>query len=154
MFKKILIANRGEIACRVIKTAKKMNIKTVAVYSDADRYAEHVRMADESIYLGKSPASESYLKPELIIKACKYKKCDALHPGYGFLSENANFAEALDNALWQQTILNRIDGRKKNKKISPKSKTSAEKDEKTNIKSLIDPELMLENFKNLINKNR
>ena len=98
MFKKILIANRGEIACRVIKTAKKMNIKTVAVYSDADRYAEHVRMADESVYLGKSPASESYLKPELIIEACKDKKCDALHPGYGFLSENANFAEALDNA--------------------------------------------------------
>ena len=98
MFKKILIANRGEIACRVIKTAKKMNINTVAVYSDADRYAEHVRMADESVYLGKSPASESYLKTELIIKACKDKKCDALHPGYGFLSENANFAEALDNA--------------------------------------------------------
>ena len=98
MFKKILIANRGEIACRVIKTAKKMNIKTVAVYSDADRYAEHVRMADESVYLGKSPASESYLKTELIIKACKDKKCDALHPGYGFLSENANFAEALDKA--------------------------------------------------------
>ena len=73
MFKKILIANRGEIACRVIKTAKKMNIKTVAVYSDADRYAEHVRMADETVYLGKSPASESYLKPELIIKACKDK---------------------------------------------------------------------------------
>ena len=96
MFKKILIANRGEIACRVIKTAKKMNIKTVAVYSDADRYAEHVRMADETVYLGKSPASESYLKPELIIEACKDKKCDALHPGYGFLSENANFAEALD----------------------------------------------------------
>ena len=98
MFKKILIANRGEIACRVIKTAKTMNIKTVAVFSDADRYAEHVRMADETVYLGKSPASESYLKPELIIKACKDKKCDALHPGYGFLSENANFAEALDNA--------------------------------------------------------
>ena len=98
MFKKILIANRGEIACRVIKTAKKMNIKTVAVYSDADRYAEHVRMADESVYLGKSPASESYLKTELIIKACKDKKCDALHPGYGFLSENASFAEALDKA--------------------------------------------------------
>ena len=98
MFKKILIANRGEIACRVIKTAKKMNIKTIAVYSDADRYAEHVRMADETVYLGKSPASESYLKPELIIEACKDKKCDALHPGYGFLSENANFAEALDKA--------------------------------------------------------
>ena len=98
MFKKILIANRGEIACRVIKTAKKMNIKTVAVYSDADRDAEHVRMADESVYLGGSQASESYLKSELIIQACKDKKCDALHPGYGFLSENANFAEALDKA--------------------------------------------------------
>ena len=98
MFKKILIANRGEIACRVIKTAKKMNIKTVAVYSDADRYAEHVRLADETVYLGKSPAVDSYLKSELIIRACKDKKCDALHPGYGFLSENANFAEALDKA--------------------------------------------------------
>ena len=98
MLKKILIANRGEIACRVIKTAKKMNIKTVAVYSDADRYAEHVHMADEAVYLGKSPAIESYLKSDLIIQACKDKKCDALHPGYGFLSENADFAEALDKA--------------------------------------------------------
>jgi propionyl-CoA carboxylase alpha chain len=98
MFKKILIANRGEIACRVIKTAKKMKIKTVAVYSDADRYAEHVRLADEAVYLGASPAVESYLKSDLIIQACKDKKCDALHPGYGFLSENANFAEALDKA--------------------------------------------------------
>ncbi|MDC0093655.1 acetyl/propionyl/methylcrotonyl-CoA carboxylase subunit alpha [Alphaproteobacteria bacterium] len=98
MFKKILIANRGEIACRVIKTAKKMKIKTVAVYSDADRYAEHVSMADEAVYLGASPAVDSYLKSDLIIQACKDKKCDALHPGYGFLSENANFAEALDKA--------------------------------------------------------
>ena len=98
MFKKILIANRGEIACRVIKTAKKMNIKTVAVYSDSDRSAEHVRMADESVYLGPSPVNESYLKSELIIQACLDKKCEALHPGYGFLSENSFFADALEKA--------------------------------------------------------
>ena len=96
MLKKILIANRGEIACRIIKTAKKMNIKTVAIYSDADKSSEHVNLADESVYLGASPASESYLRPDLIIKACKEKSCDALHPGYGFLSENANFAELLE----------------------------------------------------------
>ena len=95
MFNKILIANRGEIACRIIKTAKKMNIKTVAVYSDADRSAEHVSLADEAVYLGGSSASESYLRSDLIIKASKEKSCDALHPGYGFLSENANFAELL-----------------------------------------------------------
>ena len=95
MFNKILIANRGEIACRIIKTAKKMNIKTVAVYSDADRSAEHVSLADEAVYLGGSSASESYLRSDLIIKACKEKSCDALHPGYGFLSENAHFAELL-----------------------------------------------------------
>ena len=96
MFKKILIANRGEIACRIIKTAKKMKIKTVAVFSDSDRYAEHVRLADEAVYLGPSPASESYLRADLIIKACKEKKCDALHPGYGFLSENFKFARVLE----------------------------------------------------------
>ena len=98
MFKKILIANRGEIACRIIKTAKKMKIKTVAVFSDADRYAEHVRLADEAAYIGLSPASDSYLRADLIIKACKEKKCDALHPGYGFLSENSSFAESLSKA--------------------------------------------------------
>ena len=98
MFKKILIANRGEIACRVIKTARKMNIKTVAVFSDADRYSEHVRLADEAFHLGASSASESYLRSDLIIKACKDTNCDALHPGYGFLSENADFAEALKKA--------------------------------------------------------
>ncbi len=95
MFKKILIANRGEIACRIIKTAKRMKIKTVAVFSDADRYSEHVRLADEAVYLGPSPASQSYLRADLIIKACKENKCDALHPGYGFLSENSSFAESL-----------------------------------------------------------
>ncbi|HEY0325512.1 MAG TPA: biotin carboxylase N-terminal domain-containing protein, partial [Allosphingosinicella sp.] len=87
MFKKILIANRGEIACRVIRTARAMGIKTVAVYSDADARAPHVKMADESVRLGPPPASESYLNPELIIAACKETGAEAVHPGYGFLSE-------------------------------------------------------------------
>ena len=85
MFSKILIANRGEIACRVIRTAKAMGIKTVAVYSDADARAPHVRMADESVRLGPAPAAESYLKAELIIDACKATGAEAVHPGYGFL---------------------------------------------------------------------
>jgi len=98
MFKKILIANRGEIACRVIRTAKRMGIKTVAVYSDADARAPHVKMADESVRLGPAPAAESYLKAELIIDACKVTGAEAVHPGYGFLSERTSFAEALDKA--------------------------------------------------------
>jgi len=98
MFKKILIANRGEIACRVIRTAKRMGIKTVAVYSDADARAPHVRMADEAVRLGPPPASESYLKAELIIDACKATGAEAVHPGYGFLSERTSFAEALEKA--------------------------------------------------------
>jgi propionyl-CoA carboxylase alpha chain len=98
MFSKILIANRGEIACRVIRTAKRMGIKTVAVYSDADARAPHVRMADESVRLGPAPASESYLKAELIIDACKATGAEAVHPGYGFLSERESFAKALDEA--------------------------------------------------------
>jgi propionyl-CoA carboxylase alpha chain len=98
MFKKILIANRGEIACRVIRTARRMGIKTVAVYSDADARAPHVRMADESVRLGPAPASESYLKAELIIDACKATGAEAVHPGYGFLSERASFVEALEQA--------------------------------------------------------
>ncbi len=98
MFSKILIANRGEIACRVIKTAKKMGIKTVAVYSDADREALHVSMADEAVHIGGSPASESYLVGEKIIAACKETGAEAVHPGYGFLSENAKFCEALEKA--------------------------------------------------------
>jgi propionyl-CoA carboxylase alpha chain len=98
MFKKILIANRGEIACRVIRTAKRMGIKTVAVYSDADARAPHVRMADEAVRLGPPPASESYLKAELIIDACKATGAEAVHPGYGFLSERTTFAKALDKA--------------------------------------------------------
>ena len=81
MFEKILIANRGEIACRVIRTARRMGIKTVAVYSDADARAPHVKMADESVRLGPPPASESYLKAELIIDACKATGAEAVHPG-------------------------------------------------------------------------
>jgi propionyl-CoA carboxylase alpha chain len=95
VFKKILIANRGEIACRVIRTAKRMGIKTVAVYSDADARAPHVRMADEAVHLGPPPASESYLRAELIIDACKATGAEAVHPGYGFLSERESFAKAL-----------------------------------------------------------
>src|SRR5690242_12921052 len=98
MFGKILIANRGEIACRVIKTARKMGIATVAVYSDADARAPHVKMADEAVRLGPPPASESYLKAELIIDACKATGAEAVHPGYGFLSERESFAKALAKA--------------------------------------------------------
>jgi propionyl-CoA carboxylase alpha chain len=98
MFQKILIANRGEIACRVIRTARRMGIKTVAVYSDADARAPHVKMADESVRLGPPPASESYLKAELIIDACKATGAEAVHPGYGFLSERESFAKALAKA--------------------------------------------------------
>ena len=95
MIKKILVANRGEIACRVFKTAKKMNIKTVAVFSDADEKALHVSMADEAVYIGASSASESYLSIDKIISACKKTGANAVHPGYGFLSERAEFCERL-----------------------------------------------------------
>ena len=95
MFKKILIANRGEIACRVIKTARRMGIATVAVYSDADARAPFVQMADEAVHIGPSPASESYLIADKIIAAAKQTGADAVHPGYGFLSERTSFAEAL-----------------------------------------------------------
>ena len=95
MFKKILIANRGEIACRVIKSARRMGIKTVAVYSDADRDALHVQLADEAVHIGASPSAESYLVADRIIKACIDTGAEAVHPGYGFLSENSSFCEAL-----------------------------------------------------------
>ena len=96
MFKKILIANRGEIACRVIKTARKMGIKTVAVYSDADRNALHVKMADEAVHIGPAPANQSYIVIDKIMEAIRKTGAEAVHPGYGFLSENRNFAAALE----------------------------------------------------------
>jgi len=96
MFKKILIANRGEIACRVIKTAKKMGIKTVAVYSDADKDARHVELADEAVHIGASSSRESYLQADRIIAACKKTGAEAVHPGYGFLSENEGFARKVE----------------------------------------------------------
>ena len=98
MFKKILIANRGEIACRVIKSARKMGIQTVAVYSDADAGALHVRMADEAIHIGPPPANQSYIVIDKIMDAIKQSGAEAVHPGYGFLSENPKFAEALEAA--------------------------------------------------------
>ncbi|WP_104509677.1 acetyl/propionyl/methylcrotonyl-CoA carboxylase subunit alpha [Acinetobacter indicus] len=94
MFEKILIANRGEIACRVIRTAKKLGIATVAVYSDADAQSQHVKLADEAIYIGESPAAQSYLQVDRIIQAAKSTGAQAIHPGYGFLSENDQFALA------------------------------------------------------------
>ena len=96
MIKKILIANRGEIACRIIKTANKMNIKTVAVYSEADKHADFVKLADESYLIGPSSPNESYLVIKKIIEIAKKSKSDAIHPGYGFLSENYNFVKALE----------------------------------------------------------
>jgi len=102
MIKSLLIANRGEIACRIIRTARKLGIRTVAVYSDADAKALHVRMADEGAHIGPSPARESYLVGEKIIAAAKAAKAQAIHPGYGFLSENADFAQAVIDAglIW------------------------------------------------------
>ncbi len=96
MFTKILIANRGEIACRIIQTAKKMGIATVAVYSDADRNALHVSLADEAVHIGPSPSTESYLIIDNIIQAALSSGAQAIHPGYGFLSENADFCRQCD----------------------------------------------------------
>jgi propionyl-CoA carboxylase alpha chain len=98
MFKRILIANRGEIACRIIKTARRMGIATVAIYSEADKDALHVEMADDAVLIGPPPAAESYLVIEKIIAACRQSKAEAVHPGYGFLSERAAFVQALDKA--------------------------------------------------------
>src|SRR6185437_9482697 len=98
MFSKILIANRGEIACRVIRTARRMGIGSVAVYSDADAKALHVAMADEARRIGPPPARESYLNIDAIIEAARQSGAQAVHPGYGFLSENADFAQACGKA--------------------------------------------------------
>ena len=102
MISKLLIANRGEIACRIIRTARAMGIATVAVYSDADAKALHVRQADEAVHIGPSPAAESYLRGDRIIKAARATGAEAIHPGYGFLSENAAFARAVIDAglIW------------------------------------------------------
>jgi acetyl-CoA carboxylase biotin carboxylase subunit len=98
MIKKILIANRGEIAVRIMRTCREMDIKSVAVYSDADRKSFHVRYAGEAIHIGPSPSNESYLVIDKIIAAAKKTGADAIHPGYGFLSENAEFARKVRQA--------------------------------------------------------
>ena len=102
MIESLLIANRGEIACRVIRTARRLGVRTVAVYSDADAKELHVRMADEAVHIGASPARESYLRGDKIIEAAKATGAEAIHPGYGFLSENADFAQAVLDAglIW------------------------------------------------------
>ena len=102
MIKSLLIANRGEIACRIMATCRALGIRTIAVYSDADAYAKHVREADEAVHIGPAPAADSYLRADRILGAAKASGADAIHPGYGFLSENAEFAEDVRNAglIW------------------------------------------------------
>ena len=98
IFSSVLIANRGEIACRIIRTLKEMGLRSVAVYSEADKDAPHVKLADDAVYIGASPAAESYLKIDAIIEVAISSEVEAIHPGYGFLSENAAFASACKKA--------------------------------------------------------
>src|SRR5215831_4042577 len=98
MFKKVLIANRGEIAIRIMSTCREMGIRTVAIYSDADRNARHVREADEAYFIGPAAASQSYLRIDTIIDVARQSGSEAIHPGYGFLSENAHFVEECKKA--------------------------------------------------------
>lgn len=100
MFHKVLIANRGEIACRIQRTLRRLGIRSVAVYSEADAHARHVEEADEAICIGPPPAAESYLRIDRILDAARRSGAEAIHPGYGFLSENAAFAEPAPNAGW------------------------------------------------------
>ena len=97
MVEKILVANRGEIAVRIIRACKELNIRTVAVYSEADASSMHVQLADEAICIGKSPSNESYLRIDRLISAAEIADVDAIHPGYGFLSENSHFADVCDS---------------------------------------------------------
>src|SRR6267378_486490 len=97
MFEKLLVANRGEIAVRIIRACKELNIRTVAVYSEADENSMHVQLADEAIRIGKAPANESYLRIDRIISAAEVADVDAIHPGYGFLAENAHFADVCES---------------------------------------------------------
>ncbi|MCL4261068.1 MAG: carboxylate--amine ligase, partial [Anaerolineales bacterium] len=98
MFKKILIANRGEIAIRIMRACKELGVKTVAVYSDADKNSQHAQFADEAIHIGAASAKESYLNADVLIQAALASQADAIHPGYGFLSENASFAGRVASA--------------------------------------------------------
>ena len=97
MFEKLLVANRGEIAVRIIRACKELNIRTVAIYSEADANSMHVQLADEAICIGKAAASESYLRIDRIVSAAEITDVDAIHPGYGFLSENAHFADVCES---------------------------------------------------------